>query len=98
MEDYVSGEILSEEEGNHFVMFISFRDLVSFEEAIMSTKWSEAMDLEIKAIEKNRTWELTTLPDEAKKIGVKWIFKTKLNNNGQVDKYKAWLVASGYTQ
>jgi hypothetical protein len=44
---------------------------VSFEEAIMSTKWSELMDLEIKAIEKNRTWELTVLPDEAKKIGVK---------------------------
>jgi hypothetical protein len=55
MEDYVSGESLSQEEGNNFVMFISFGDLVSFEEAIMSTKWSEVMDLEIKAIEKNRT-------------------------------------------
>jgi len=54
----------------------------------MSTKWSEVMDLEIKAIEKNRTWELTVLPDEAKKIGVKWILKTKLNEN----------VVKGYTQ
>ena len=55
MKDYVNGESLSEEEGNNFVMFISFGDLVTFEEAIMSTKWNEAMDLEIKAIEKNRT-------------------------------------------
>jgi len=29
---------------------------------------------------------------------VKWICKTKLNTNGEVDKYKAWLVAQEYTQ
>jgi hypothetical protein len=55
MEDYVSCESLSEEERNNFVMFISFGDLVSFKKAIMSTKWSKVMDLEIKAIEKNGT-------------------------------------------
>lgn len=56
------------------------------------------MDMEIKAIEKNGTSELATLPEGAKKIGVKWICKTKLNENGEVDKYKARLVAKGYTQ
>ena len=34
----------------------------------------------------------------AKKVGVKWIYKTKFNENGEVDKYKARLVAKGYTQ
>jgi len=29
---------------------------------------------------------------------VKWIYKTKLNEHGEVDKYKARLVAKGYTQ
>ena len=34
----------------------------------------------------------------AKKIGVKWIYKTKLNESGEVDKYKARLVIKGYTR
>ncbi|KAH9687063.1 hypothetical protein KPL70_014633 [Citrus sinensis] len=51
-----------------------------------------------EAIEKNNTWELTTLLVGAKTIGVKWIFKTKLNENGDVEKYKARLVAKGYAQ
>ena len=29
---------------------------------------------------------------------MKWIYKTKLNEHGEVDKYKACLVAKGYTQ
>lgn len=35
--------------------------------------------MEIKAIEENEIWELITLLEGAKKIGVKWVFKTKLN-------------------
>ena len=38
------------------------------------------------------------LREGGKKIGVKWIYKTKFNENGKVDKYKARLVAKGYTQ
>nr|KYP58895.1 Copia protein [Cajanus cajan] len=41
---------------------------------------------------------IVTLPTHAKKIGVKWVYKTKLNEEGKVDKYKAQLVAKGYTQ
>ena len=56
------------------------------------------MDEEIKSIEKNQTWNLVVLPAGAKKIGVKWIYKTKLNESGEVDKYKARLVVKDYTQ
>lgn len=56
------------------------------------------MDIEIDAIERNNTWELSVLPQGGKKVGVKWIFKTKLKDNGEVDKHKARLVAKGYTQ
>ncbi|WVZ14421.1 hypothetical protein V8G54_011987 [Vigna mungo] len=56
------------------------------------------MKAEIDAIERNQTWELTSLPEGMKKIGVKWVFKTKLNEKGEVDKYKARLVAKGYAQ
>ena len=34
----------------------------------------------------------------AKTIGVKWVFKTKLNEKGNVDKYNARLVEKGYSQ
>ena len=54
------------------------------------------MDEEIVAIEWNNTWELTDLPKGHKTIGVKWVYKTKLKENGDVDKYKARLVAKGY--
>ncbi|MCH85372.1 hypothetical protein A2U01_0006218, partial [Trifolium medium] len=56
------------------------------------------MDQEMTSIEKNDTWELTELPAGHKKIGVKWIYKTKLNEKGEVEKYKAILVAKGYSQ
>ena len=79
-------------------MFISTEDPTTFEEAQKMMKWREAMDVEIRAIEKNRTWELIAFPKGAKPIGVKWVFKTKLNEKGNVDKYKARLVVKGYSQ
>lgn len=56
------------------------------------------MDEEITTIERNNTWELIDLPRGHKAIGVKWVYKTKLKENGEVDKYKARLVAKGYKQ
>jgi hypothetical protein len=56
------------------------------------------MNQEIEAIERNETWELTNLSLRGKIIGVKWIFKTKLNDHREVDKYKTRLVAKGYNQ
>ena len=56
------------------------------------------MNAEMKAIEKNKTWELVNIPDGVKPIGVKWIFKTKFNEHGQIEKYKARIVAKGYAQ
>ena len=56
------------------------------------------MDEEIAAIERNNTWELTDLPKGWKSISVKWVCKTKLKENGEVDKYKAHLVVKGYKQ
>ncbi|KAM1857746.1 hypothetical protein ACFX14_007819 [Malus domestica] len=56
------------------------------------------MDEEIKAIEKNGTWELTNLPAHKNHISVKWVYKTKKNADGSINKYKARLVAKGYKQ
>ncbi|PHT35803.1 hypothetical protein CQW23_23503 [Capsicum baccatum] len=56
------------------------------------------MDEEIAAIRRNDTWELTSMPEGHNPIGVKWVYKTKTNKEGKVDKYKARLVAKGYKQ
>ena len=56
------------------------------------------MDSEIRSIKKNGTWFLTDLSKGAKSLGVKWVYKTKLNEFGKVEKYKARLVVKGYAQ
>ncbi|CAL2227364.1 unnamed protein product [Prunus armeniaca] len=53
---------------------------------------------EINFIEKNKTWTLTELPARAKKIGVKWVYKTKYNEHEEINKHKARLKAKGYSQ
>ena len=52
------------------------------------------MDDEIVVIENNQIWELTDLPKRKKSIGVQWVYKTKLKENGEVDKYKTLLIAN----
>lgn len=47
------------------------------------------MDDEIDVIERNGTGELSDLPNRHKNIGVKWVYKTKLKENGEIVKYKA---------
>lgn len=79
-------------------MFAAIADLVTFNEANREEKWTKAMNSELESIEKNGTWYLMELPKGAKNIGVKWVYKTKLNEKGEVDKYKSRLVAKGYAQ
>lgn len=101
MSDYVTGSGNEEEDEQiHSALFALFAgsDPVSFEEAVKSEDWRQAMDYEIRSIEKNGTWVLTDLPKGAKSIGVKWVYKTKLNQHGEMDKFKARLVAKGYSQ
>ena len=70
----------------------------TFEEAAKDKVWTEAMDTEISMIEKNKTWELIDKPKDKPVIGLKWIYKTKFNEDGSIQKHKARLVAKGYSQ
>eukprot|EP00253_Pinus_taeda_P020799 PITA_20799 len=56
------------------------------------------MNGELEQIEKNNTWELIPRPHDKNVIGTKWIFKNKLNKNGEVIRSKARLVCKGYAQ
>ncbi|XP_015885158.1 uncharacterized mitochondrial protein AtMg00810-like [Ziziphus jujuba] len=53
---------------------------------------------ELDALHKNHTWSLVPRPTHGNIVGSKWVFKTKLKEDGCLDKYKARLVARGYTQ
>ncbi|XP_073225688.1 uncharacterized protein [Cicer arietinum] len=70
----------------------------SYTQAIKFDCWKHAMDQEIQALEHNNSWELIDLPDDKTLIGCKWVFKTKLNSDGSIERHKARLVAKGYTQ
>ncbi|CAL5408817.1 unnamed protein product [Camellia sinensis] len=98
MRDYeVTGIDQFDDPITHFAL-LSDCDPVTFNDAVQDPKWQHAMDEEIHAIEENNTWELTNLPKGHKSIGVKWVYKTKLNAQSKIEKYKARLVAKGYKQ
>jgi hypothetical protein len=67
-------------------------------EALEDPKWRDAMLEEMRALEKNETWELVDLPHSKLPVGCKWVFTVKHTPEGQVERYKACLVVKGYTQ
>ncbi|TYK18829.1 Retrovirus-related Pol polyprotein from transposon TNT 1-94 [Cucumis melo var. makuwa] len=95
MTDYEVTEIDESDDPLTYFALFSYCNPTVFEEAIKDPKWQRAMDEEIKAIEQNNTWELTDLPKGHKIIEIKWVYKTKLKENDEVEKYKACLVAKG---
>ncbi|PNX73271.1 pentatricopeptide repeat-containing protein mitochondrial-like [Trifolium pratense] len=66
--------------------------------ALEVPKWREAVLEEMRALEKNKTWSVMTLPDGKKTVGCKWVFTVKYNSDGSIERYKARLVAKGFTQ
>ena len=76
-------------------------DPTSFEEAMRSghsSKWLEAMEDEMKSMKTNGIWDLETIPKGAKIVGCKWVYKTKLDSQRNIKRYKVRLVAKGFTQ
>jgi hypothetical protein len=46
----------------------------------------------------NSTWEIVKLPPGKRAIGSRWFMKVKFNADGSLDRYKARMVAKGYSQ
>ena len=63
-----------------------------------SAKWFEAMKSEMGSMYENKVWTLVDLPDDQQAIENKWIFKKKMDADGNVTVYKARLVVKGFRQ
>ncbi|CAA6673729.1 unnamed protein product [Spirodela intermedia] len=56
------------------------------------------MDDEMRALAKNQTWDLIELLQDMKTVGCKWVYLVKYKSDGSIERYKALMVAKGYTQ
>ena len=73
---------------------------MNYEEAMMSPysdKWLEAMKSKMGSMYENKVWTLVDLPDDRQAIENKWIFKRKMNTNGNITIYKARVVAERFS-
>ena len=85
-----------------FKAFVTKLDRVqipnSIHEALQIPEWKAATLEEIRALEKNGTWTITSLPLNKRTVGCKWIFSVKHRVDGSVERFKACLMAKGFTQ
>jgi hypothetical protein len=63
-----------------------------------ANKWEITVQKKYDFLVVNNTWSLVPLPKGMKPISCKWVFKIKHGVNGEVERYKAILVARGFTQ
>ena len=56
------------------------------------------MEDETKSMNANKVWDLKIIPKGGKTVGCKWVYRTKLGSQGNIEKYKARLMAKGYMQ
>ena len=56
------------------------------------------MHEELHQFERNKVWHLVQRPLNSSVIGTKWVYRNKINEEGQIVRNKARLVAKGYNQ
>lgn len=70
----------------------------SYVEALASPPWKAAMDEEMRTLLSRATWSLIPRPSHATPVTCRWVFTVKHHVDGSVARYKARLVARGFTQ
>ncbi|GAB1600790.1 hypothetical protein Ahia01_000357100 [Argonauta hians] len=87
--------------GEWVYMAHNLNDPLTMKEALSGpekNEWLKAMENEISSLHSNAVWDLTELPSGRKAIGSKWVFKRKYDADGNMEHYKARLVAQGFLQ
>ena len=60
--------------------------------------WQKAMEKELADLAHQKTWNLVDLPPGAHLLRGRWVYKTKIDKNGNIEKYKARWVVKGFLQ
>ncbi|KAJ9547782.1 hypothetical protein OSB04_020325 [Centaurea solstitialis] len=98
--DPSTGVQTRQQSGNHclYVSFLSEHEPTKVDEALVDPSWVSAMQEELAEFERNLVWTLVHKPSKKTIIGLKWVFRNKLDEHGIVIHNKARLVAQGYRQ
>ena len=78
--------------------FISKVEPKTIKSALDHADWVQAMQLELNEFERNNVWTLVPVPAKAYVLGMRWVFRNKLDKKGNVIRNKARLVVKGYCQ
>ena len=101
LEDANCVHSLSEAELIEYAFLTSGSEPHSYKEAMKRDDaglWLEACEYEYNALQQHNVWELCELPAGRKAVGCRWVYRIKTNSDGTVEKYRARLVAQGYSQ
>jgi len=77
---------------------LSVIEPTTVDEVLLDDGWIIAMKDELNQFQRNDVWDLVPKPQYKNIIGTKWVFRNMLNEQGEVVKNKARLVAQGYSQ
>ena len=82
---------------------VSHQESASYKQALRSPQaeqWKAAMEIEYDALTSRETWRLVPRPARRKLVDSKWVYNLKRNpdRHGSIARYKARLVARGFTQ
>jgi hypothetical protein len=84
--------------GDEQLHIASAEEPASVVQVTQEVPWQKAMEEELQAIEENQTWTLTELHAGWRTIGLKWVFKVKKVEHGEVVRHTVGLIVKGYAQ
>ena len=61
-------------------------------------EWKNVVLGEMQALNQNETWAVEDLLRGKRSMGCRWVFTIKYRFDGSIDRYKACLMAKGFTQ
>ncbi|KAE9098045.1 hypothetical protein PF006_g23440 [Phytophthora fragariae] len=91
----------SQEAARDIVNSVTEHDPKTYQEAMRSKlkdKWLAAMAEELRALEDNGVWRVVRKLKGAHALHTKWVYKTKMDAEGAIERLKARLVACGNEQ